>query len=186
MIDIRAATVDDATALATIYAPYVVMNVVSFESEPPNVDEVRSRIEEAGDTYPWLIAADEASGIILGYGRSKPFRASQAYRWTVELAVYTAGDFDGKGINRTLLGALLATLTAQNFRQAIYTVPLPNDKFVQLYEGVGFQRAGHHREIIHRGDQWGDVGIWQRELSQAPGAPEEPLPFSSVGVVRPT
>jgi L-amino acid N-acyltransferase YncA len=35
MIDIRAATPDDAAAIAAIYAPYVVTNAVSFESETP-------------------------------------------------------------------------------------------------------------------------------------------------------
>ena len=116
MVDLRAATPDDAEAVTAIYAPYVVTNAVSFETRAPTVKEMRSRIVAAGDVHPWIVATE--SNVILGYAFAKPFRPGPTHRFGVEVAVYAAGELEGKGIRRTLLSSLLMTLTEQNFTQA--------------------------------------------------------------------
>ena len=45
MIILRAATTDDAAAILSIYAPYVVTNAVSFETTPPLAKDMRARIK---------------------------------------------------------------------------------------------------------------------------------------------
>lgn len=184
MIDIRAATPDDAAAIAAIYAPYVVTNAVSFESETPGTRGMRGRMTAHEGLYPWLVAIASDSDVVLGYAYGKPFRPGSAYRFVTEVAVYAAGELEGKGIKRTLLNCLIDTLTAQNFTQAISTLMTPNDRLIQLYEAVGFRRAGAYREVSYKSGQWNDVGIWQRELAEAGTPPDEIRPFASVGVVR--
>ncbi len=184
MIILRAATGDDATALLGIYGPYVVTNAVSFESAPPSVREMRARIAGAEAIHPWIVACDADSGFVLGYAFAKPVRPGSAYRFAVETACYVAGEFEGQGIRRSLYGALIATLTAQNFTQAISTLTMPQDKAIQLHEALGFKRAGFYREISYKNGQWIDVAIWQRELAQPASPPDEPLTFAEVGVVR--
>lgn len=184
MIEIRGATGDDADSIAHIYAPYVVTNAVSFEETPPSTRVMRSRITEHDGHYPWLVATEQGSGVILGYASAKPFRAGPSYRFATEIAVYAGGELEGKGIRKTLLQALIATLTAQDFTQAIITLPTPNDKLILLYEAAGFRRAGQVREISFKNNQWHDVGMWQRELSEPSIPPTDPKPFKDVGVVR--
>ncbi len=184
MIALRPATADDAQALLGIYGPYVVTNAVSFESVPPALKDMRARIAAAGDTHPWIVAYDDESGLVVGYAFAKPTRPGNAYRFSVETACYVAGELEGQGVRRTLYGALLATLTAMNFTQAISTLTMPQDKAILLHEALGFRRAGVYREVSYKNGQWIDVGIWQRELSQPGTPPDEPLPFSTVGVVR--
>ena len=184
MIDIRAATPDDAHALLGIYGPYVVTNAVSFESVPPTPKEMRARIAAAGDLHPWLVGCDKDSGLVLGYAAAKPLRPGPSYRFAVETACYVAGELEGQGIRRGLYGALLATLTAQNFTQAVSTLTMPQDKAILLHEALGFKRAGVYREVAFKNGQWIDVGIWQRSLAEPADTPDEPVPFSSVGVVR--
>jgi phosphinothricin acetyltransferase len=41
---IRRATDDDAGAIADIYVPYVLHTAISFELEPPEVEEIRQRL----------------------------------------------------------------------------------------------------------------------------------------------
>lgn len=41
---IRLATLEDAAQVQAIYAPYVRDTVISFEAEPPSVDEMRRRL----------------------------------------------------------------------------------------------------------------------------------------------
>lgn len=184
MIEIRAASADDAQAIAAIYAPYVVTNAVSFEAEAPGAKGMKARITASDGLYPWLAAIDAESGVLLGYAFAKPFRPGPTYRFVVETAVYAAGELEGKGIKRSLLASLIATLTEQNFTQAICTLMTPNDKLIQLYEAVGFRRAGAYREVSYKSGQWNDVGLWQRELADAGIPPEEIKPFSTVGVIR--
>ena len=183
-IAMRAATPDDATALAAIYGPYVVTNAVSFESSPPSVDNMRARIEAAGDTHPWIVAYDEESALVLGYALAKPFRPGAAYRFAVETACYVAGEVEGQGIRRLLYAALIATLTAQNYTQAVSTLTLPQDKAISLHEAIGFKRAGVYREVSFKNGQWIDVGVWQRDLSEPGTPPDELVGFGSVGVRR--
>ena len=44
MIAIRAATPEDAGAIAAIYAPHVLTGTASFEIEPPEKAEMRKRM----------------------------------------------------------------------------------------------------------------------------------------------
>lgn len=184
MITLRAATPDDAAAILAIYAPYVVTNAVSFESAAPTAREMKARIKAAGDVHPWIVAVEEESGLVLGYAFAKPVRPGTAYRFAVETACYVAGELEGQGIRRTLYQSLLATLTEQNYTQAISTLTMPNDKAIVLHEAIGFRRAGVYRELSFKNGQWIDVGLWQRSLSEPGTPPEEPKGFAEVGVVR--
>ena len=184
MITLRAANTDDAAAILSIYSPYVVTNADSFETTPPALREMRARIRGAGDALPWIVAEDEESKLVLGYAFAKPTRPGPAYRFAVETACYVAGELEGQGIRRSLYQSLLATLTEQNFTQAISALTMPNDKAIVLHEAIGFKRAGVYREVAFKNGQWIDVGLWQKTLSEPNTPPKEPRPFSDVGVVR--
>jgi L-amino acid N-acyltransferase YncA len=184
MISLRPVTTEDAPALAALYAPFVATNAVSFETTVPNAKEMKARITDSKGHYPWIAATDTDSGVVLGYAFAKPFRPFETYRFCAEVAVYTMGEVEGQGVRRALLGSLLATMTTQNFTQAICTLMTPNDKLIQLYEALGFRRAGTYREVNYKNNQWNDVGLWQRELANADTPPDAVKPFSEVGVVR--
>ncbi len=184
MIVIRAAVPDDAAAVLGIYAPYVASSAVSFETEVPTPDEMRVRIGGSDGLYPWLVAHHDDDGIILAYAYAARFRERAAYRWSVETGAYVAGNLQGQGIGRTLYAALVATLEAQDFTQAIASIALPNDHSISMHEAVGFRRAGVYRSVGYKHGQWRDVGLWQRDLATAGNPPEEPKRFIDVGVVR--
>jgi L-amino acid N-acyltransferase YncA len=185
MIDLRAATLDDASDIAHIYAPYVATNAVSFEEKAPSSREMRHRMTAQNGLYPWIVACPPgAADVVIGYAYGKSFRPGPAYRFSVEVAVYAGADMEGQGVRRQLLSSLIATLTAQDFAQAIVTLTTPNDKLIQLYEAGGFRRAGQYREIAFKNGRWNDVGLWQRELAEPNSPPDEPKPFAEVGVVR--
>ena len=176
---IRRATADDAAAIATIYAPYVLGSVVSFETEAPDEAEMRSRIEAIGDAYPWLVACDEV-GRILGYAYGAAFRTRPAYRFSVETTVYVAEGAQRRGIGRQLYQKLLALLEAQGFTQAIGAITVPNEGSIALHEALGFVRAGTYETVGFKLGEWRSVGLWQRALAPMTARPEEPLPVTGV------
>ncbi|MGN6270010.1 MAG: arsinothricin resistance N-acetyltransferase ArsN1 family B [Sphingomonas sp.] len=184
MIAIRSARPEDAAAIAAIYAPYVLTGVVSFETDAPDARAMRRRIESADGFYPWLVATNGDENGVLAYAYAARFREREAYRWVVETSIYVAGAVQGQGVGRLLYEALIDTLRAQGFTQAIGAIALPNDHSIALHEAVGFRRAGFFREVGYKHGRWIDVGYWQCELNDAVTPPAEPRPFSEVGLVR--
>ena len=176
---IRLAAAEDAAAVAALYAPYVTQSAVSFETEPPDEAGFRARIEAGGDLYPWLVAQDE--GALVGYASASAFRPRPAYRFTVETSVYLAADAVGRGVGGRLYSALLETLEAQGFTQAIGAITLPNPASVALHERLGFVRAGTYRDVGWKLEKWHSVGLWQRALA-ATGPPRGPLPLTSARI----
>jgi L-amino acid N-acyltransferase YncA len=185
VIAIRAATPDDAAAIAAIYAPFVLSGTVSFETDAPDAQAMRQRMTAGEGLYPWLVATDGGdAGAVLGYAYAGLFRDRPAYRWVVETSIYMAGSGQQRGTGRLLYDALVDTLQAQGFTQAIGVIALPNDASIRLHEQVGFRRAGVYREIGFKMGRWIDVGFWQRELRDSPAGPAPPRRFAEVGVVR--
>lgn len=184
MIAIRPATTKDAGAIAAIYAPHVVAGEATFETRAPDAAEIRRRMAHAGDLYPWLVAVEEDGGGVLGYAYAARFRERVAYRWVVETTIYVADVAQKQGVGRLLYGALVQTLRAQGFGQAIGVIALPNDGSIALHEAVGFRRAGVTREVGFKNGRWIDVGWWQCALASLPSPPAEPRPFAEVGVRR--
>ena len=174
MIRIRTATPDDAPQVLGIYAPHVTHGTASFEETVPSAHEMRGRIEARIGRYPWLIAEDD--GQMLGYAYGGQFHARAAYRWTVETTVYVADAAQRRGVGGLLYEALLDRLRAQGFVQAIAKISLPNDASVKLHERAGFKRAGVYRQVGWKLGQWVDVGLWQAELTDPSGPPDELLP----------
>jgi phosphinothricin acetyltransferase len=180
-VRLRAATPADAAAIAGIYAPYVTDSIVSFETEPPTPEEVRARIEAAQGLYPWIVAADDDE-TVAGYAYATSFRARAAYRFTVETSVYLAPAAKRRGLGGRLYQALLATLEAQGFAQAIGVVTLANQASIALHERLGFEAAGVYRDVGWKVGGWHSVGLWQRRLAPATVSPTEPKPVDEVGL----
>jgi L-amino acid N-acyltransferase YncA len=97
---IRDATDDDAAACAAIYAPYVAETTVSFEDEPPSVEEVGRRIALARQQHAWLVL--EEDGEVVGYAYAAPVKARAAYRWSCEVSVYLAPGRSRAGLHLAL------------------------------------------------------------------------------------
>lgn len=186
MIGIRAATPEDAAAIAAIYGPHVLTGTVSFETEPPDARAMRTRMAASEGLYPWIVATageGDESGVI-GYAYATKFRERAAYRYVVETSIYVADTAQRQGAGRLLYEALIDTLRAQGIVHAIGALALPNDASISLHESVGFRRTGVYREVGYKHGRWIDVGIWQCELNDPTVPPVEPRPFSEVGVVR--
>lgn len=181
MIRLRAAKLYDAPAIAAIYEPYVTGSIVSFETEAPDEDEMRRRMLAGGNAYPWIVAA-HAEDRVAGYAYASAFRPRLAYRFSVETTVYVEAGHQGQGIGFRLYQALLDTLIAQGFTQAIGAIALPNPASVRLHERVGFTQAGVYRETGYKLGGWHDVGLWQRRLSSPANPPVEPMPITEAGL----
>lgn len=176
MIRIRPAQLQDAPAIANIYAPFARDTAITFETEVPDAEEIAARMRSVSGVYPWFVAVDEAD-LPIGYAYATAFRARHAYRFTVETTVYVDPAAQGRGLGRALYERLIETLTAQGFTQAIGVIAGENGVSTRLHEATGFARNGVYRKVGYKLGQWHDVVLWQRTLAEVSDAPKEPLRF---------
>jgi phosphinothricin acetyltransferase len=173
---LRTATPDDAEAITAIYAPIVANTTISFELEPPSVDEMRSRIVATLPRLPWLVSVD-ADGRVDGYVYAGRHRERAAYQWSVDTTAYVREDSRGKGLGRALYGRLFEELVDLGYFQAFAGIALPNAASVALHEAVGFKPLGVYRHVGFKMGAWRDVGWWQRPLRSPTEQPQVPRPY---------
>jgi L-amino acid N-acyltransferase YncA len=169
---VRCATVQDAESILAIYAPIVLETAISFELEPPTLDQMRGRIETTILKLPWLVAETERG--VAGYAYASRHRERAAYQWSVDVSVYVTGEMRGKGVGRTLYTPLLGILKDLGYYTALAGIALPNAASVGLHEAMGFQHIGIYRNIGYKHGAWRDVGWWQCQLRDYTRNPEPP------------
>ena len=168
----------DAGQILEIYAPFCEATPVSFETEPPSVDEMRQRINKTLESLPWLVC--EQQGRVLGYAYASRHRERAGYRWSVDVSVYVRDGHRGRGLGRALYSSLFAILRLQGFYNILAGISLPNPASVALHESMGLRPIGvypRHRLQVRRS---GTTSAGGSSRSAPPdGEPEEPreLPF---------
>jgi len=169
---IRLATESDAEQIQAIYAPYVIHTAISFELEPPTVEEMRRRIGDILPHWPWLVCEQRRK--ILGYVYAGRHRSRAAYQWSADVSVYIDEQFHRLGIGRALYSSLFAILALQGFYNAYAGITLPNAASISLHESLGFQPIGVYPAVGYKLGVWHDVGWWELTL-RAHTIPPGPL-----------
>ena len=171
-IQIRAAVDDDMGAVQEIYAREVIEGRVSFELEPPDLDEIRRRFRDARKKgYPYLVAS--LAGRIAGYAYAGPYRARPAYRFTVENSVYVAPWARRRGVASRLLAAMISECEALPYRQMVAIIgDSDNQASIDLHRKAGFRLVGVLEDVGYKFGLWLDTVIMQRTLG--PGAENRP------------
>jgi phosphinothricin acetyltransferase len=174
---LRIANLDDAEQVQAIYAPYC-LTPISFELEPPGVEEMRQRMMKILALYPWLVCDD--GGEILGYVYACPHRERPAYCWSVDTTVYIHPRRKRLGLGRNLYSALFQLLVLQGFYNAYAGVTLPNPASVGLHEALGFGRIAVYRQVGYKCGAWHDVAWFERFLQARPPEPQPPRTWREV------
>lgn len=172
---IRPATESDAADVADIYAPVVEETHVSFETVPPSEAEMAERIRGTVTELPWLVCEHE--GRVVGYAYASRHAERPAYRWGVDVSVYTHGRWRRRGVARGLYESLFALLRLQGRYTAYAVIALPNPASVEFHESFGFERVGLYRNAGYKNGAWHDVGHWELSLHEVETPPSPPTPL---------
>lgn len=176
---VREAVLQDAAALAGLYAPYVTGTAVSFEEQPPTAAEMAARMT-ASPRLPWLVAeAPDPSGrpVVVGYAYASPHRSRAAYRWSVDCTVYLDPAAQRAGWGRRLYARLFDELRNLGYLNVYAGITQPNPASVGLHEAMGFTPVGVYRNVGFKHGRSHDVGWWGLELASRPAAPADPRPW---------
>ena len=158
-MNIRTVNLDDAAQIAETYNYYIQNTHHTFETEPLGVEEMRRRIGEVIEDYPYLVA--EENGRILGYIYAAQFKLRQAYAHSVEVSIYVRNEERQTGIGKSLYIKFLDELVETNIHAIVAGIALPNDASVKFHERLGFEKVARFREIGYKLGRWIDVGYWE-------------------------
>jgi L-amino acid N-acyltransferase YncA len=166
-MSIRPARLEDAAALAAIYAPAVLHGTASFEVDPPSADEMASRLKKVQSRgWPWLVHV--TMGQVDGYAYVTQFRDRAAYRFCGETSVYVSPDAQRTGIGNALLMAATDAARRAGFRQLVAVIgDSGNEASIGLHAACGFEPAGLLKQVGEKFGRRLDIIIMQRNLESA-------------------
>lgn len=161
---IRSATARDSVAIVDIYNHYILNTVITFEEQVISAGEMSKRMADVSAAHlPWLVA--EQDGQVVGYAYANTWKTRYAYRFTVEITVYLAPDYAGRGLGSGLYQALITQLRALGIHVVLGCIALPNSASVALHEKFGLKKVAHFNEVGFKFNRWLDVGYWQANLA---------------------
>ena len=164
MTTIRLVERRDAEAIRSIYNTEVGESTVTFDLVPRTLDEQVEWIDEHTGARPAIVAVDDATGEVVGFGSLSPFKERPAYAPTVEDSVYVRRDRRGEGIARMLLEELLRLAADHGFHAIIARIVGGHEASIALHAACGFEHVGVEREVGRKFGRWLDVVEMQRLL----------------------
>lgn len=183
---LRTVTPGDAQQLLSIYAPYVEETAISFEYDVPSLGEFRSRIENVLQKYPYL-AAEDASGRLLGYAYTHTFIARESYDHSAETTIYIDRELRRSGLGKNLYAALEQLSLAMRIYNLYACIGEPivpdeylTDNSIRFHEHLGFRRIGVFERCGYKFGRWYNM-VWAEKLLAAhPAQPGAILPFPAL------
>ena len=162
---IRSAQASDLNSLVEIYNHYVAETHVTFDIEPFAVGARTQWFTQFADEGPHRLLVADQDGEVRGYACSTQFKPRAAYDTSVETTVYLRPDYTGKGIGRSLYGALIEQLEQETgVHRAYGGVALPNDASIRLHEELGFKQVATYHEVGFKFGKYWDVSWFEKEV----------------------
>src|SRR5437763_5445196 len=112
----RAATRDDAAAIARIYTEGIEDRVGTFETRPRSADDVLAWLD-AG--FP-VVVGEEDDGVV-AWASAPPYRRDRpAYSGGADFSIYVARGARGGGAGRAALGGLIGAWEGRGHRALVH------------------------------------------------------------------
>jgi L-amino acid N-acyltransferase YncA len=156
----RAATLDDAAAIAAIYNEGIEDRVATFETRPRTADDVRGWFD---GRHPIVVVEDDdANG--LAFAATSAYRPRDCYAGIAEFSVYASRAARGRGAGRLAMEALLDAARGAGFRKLVSRVFVDNAPSRTLLRALGFREVGVYEKHGRLDGVWRDVVIVERLL----------------------
>lgn len=164
LLRIRPATPADVEAIGFIYGHHTLHGTGTFEEEAPSPAEMADRLARVqARGWPWLVA--EQDGQVVGYAYAAQFRDRAAYRFAGEDSIYIHPDYQGAGIGRALLAALLPASAQAGFQRMFAVIgDADNLGSIRLHARAGFDHCGKLDKAGFKFGRYLDVVFMQREI----------------------
>lgn len=116
------------------------------------------------DNMPVLVC--EINEKVVAYGSYGIFRAWDAYKFSVEHSIYVHKIFQGQGIGKQLLIALITKAKNDGYHTMIAGIDALNQKSYDFHKKLGFFEVGKFAEVGYKFDKWLDLIFMQLMLQE--------------------
>lgn len=160
---IRPMLAADADQVLAVYQAGLDTGQASFETAAPGweaFDSVKLPLHRH-------VAADAATGRVLGWVAVSPVSSRPVYAGVVEHSVYVDPARHGQGIGRALLAALIASSEDGGIWTIQSSVFAENTASVRLHERAGFRAVGVREQVGCHHGRWRDTVLLERRSSVA-------------------
>lgn len=162
-MQIRAATEQDLPAILAITNHAIEHTNASWQTVPTTLEaRLQWWQERVAAGQPVLVA--ERDGAIAGFATYGSFRAYGGYALTVEHSIYVEGRFQGLGLGRAFLTALLDHATKAGMHVMVGAISGDNAISIKLHEQFGFTTVGRMPEVGQKFGHWLDLVLMQKIL----------------------
>ena len=157
----RAATIDDAAAIARIYNEGIADRVATFETRHRSADDVREWFD---GVHPIVVA--EEAGAVVAFAATSAYRARECYSGIAEVSVYVARGARGQGAGRRALAALIECARQAGYWKLVSRVFPENHASRGLIRSLGFREVGTYEKHGRLDGVWRDVIIVERLIAE--------------------
>lgn len=172
---VRMAAPEDAAEIYTIYEPYILNTVITFEYDKIPVPVFQERIERILKKFPWLVCIID--GRMAGYAYCSPHLERAAFGWDCECSVYLNPQYQKKGIGTALYEALLRIVKEQGVYNMYSLICVPHESSVALHKRFGFTEVGTYYNTAYKHGQWRHLLVMEKRLKEEL---IEPAPIKTV------
>ena len=155
----RAATPDDAEAIARIYNQGIEDRVATFETRVRSAEDVRAWFD---GVHPVVVVEDE--GCVVAFGSTSTYRPRECYAGIAETSVYVSRSHRGRGAGRMSLEALMNAARAAGYWKLLSRIFPENMASRALVRKLGFREVGVYEKHGQLDGAWRDVVIVERLL----------------------
>jgi len=156
MVTIRALEKTDYPAVREIYQQGINSGDATFETRVKSWDEWDVVTAEAGR----LVALDGQQ--VVGWACLSDATSRCVYRGVAETSVYVNPEFQGRGIGRSLLQALIESSEDAAYWTLQARIFTENVASIVLHEKLGFVPMGVHIKLGQLKGVWRDVQLLER------------------------
>ena len=157
-VTLRAASVEDADALARIYNQGIRGRGATFETRERTEADVR--VWFGDPRYPIVVA--ERNGRVTALAAASVYRPRACYGGIAESSLYVAEDERGRGVGRQLLAEFIVACERAGFWKLVSRIFVENEASRRMCAAAGFREVGVYEKHARLDGRWRDVVIIER------------------------
>jgi L-amino acid N-acyltransferase YncA len=155
----RAASPEDAEAIARIYNEGIEERIATFETSLRTAREIQTWFD---GIHPVVVVEEE--GEVISFANTTPYSPRACYSGVAEFSVYTASEARSRGAGTLAMKTLMQAAEEAGFWKLLARVFVENELSRKLLLSLGFREVGVHEKHARLDGVWRDVVVIERLL----------------------